>query len=75
MTTSPTPAALPATTVLAREVVDPTPAVGPRLDVGRWLASHRPRDGADLTLLRGLADDVAGYAQAARAGLGEETAA
>ncbi|SCL12873.1 Site-specific recombinase XerD [Micromonospora nigra] len=45
-------------------------AAGPgpaRLDVERWLADHRPRDGADLARLRDLADDVAMYAQASRA--------
>ncbi|MEV0732324.1 hypothetical protein [Polymorphospora sp. NPDC050346] len=71
VTTPPTPAALPATTVLAGEVIAPPSSAGSRLDVGRWLASHRPRDGADLTLLRGLADDVAGYAQATAAATGQ----
>ncbi len=68
------PGAGPAGEVLHGELVAAAtggvPAVRPgpaRLDVERWLADHRPRDGADLARLRELVDDVAGYAQASRA--------
>ncbi|WP_328384433.1 tyrosine-type recombinase/integrase (plasmid) [Micromonospora zamorensis] len=58
--------------VLHGELVDPpaAPAAGPgarRLDLDRWLSTHRPRADADLDLLRELAADVARYAEASRA--------
>jgi integrase len=69
-----TPEATAAGEVLHGELVAPATGgaslggPGPvRLDVERWLATHRPRDGADLALLRELAEDVAHYAQASRA--------
>ncbi|MEU3455306.1 tyrosine-type recombinase/integrase [Micromonospora sp. NPDC006766] len=70
----PGPATVPAGEVLHGELVAAAttgaPAAGPapaRLDVERWLASRQPLPGADLARLRGLADDVAMYAQASRA--------
>ena len=70
-------APVPAGQVLHGELVDPPPADavvpaaggnGPtRLDLNRWLATHRPRPDADLGLLDDLAADVARYAEASRA--------
>ncbi|MFG3423213.1 tyrosine-type recombinase/integrase [Micromonospora sp. NPDC048063] len=58
--------------VLHGELVDPpTPTAAEpgarRLDLERWLATHRPRADADLDLLRELARDVARYGEASRA--------